>query len=112
MRPGGPVVQEMLLDFLSGVLAALLFIEWNHLCNFGRGHHGEHSCKVISNLDKWIRRRCCLKKKLTDNRHLRRITIAHLETFISGELKTLCCEFSKEFSRWDGSSRTKKMCSD
>ena len=22
-------------------------VEWNHLCNFERGHHGEHSCEVI-----------------------------------------------------------------
>ena len=22
-------------------------VERNHLCNFGRGHHGEHSCEVF-----------------------------------------------------------------
>ena len=22
-------------------------VEWNHLCNFEREHHGEHSCEVI-----------------------------------------------------------------
>ena len=22
-------------------------VEWNHLCNFERGHHVEHSCEVI-----------------------------------------------------------------
>ena len=22
-------------------------VEQNHLCNFERGHHGEHSCEVI-----------------------------------------------------------------
>ena len=22
-------------------------VEWNHLCNFEKGHHGEHSCKGI-----------------------------------------------------------------
>ena len=22
-------------------------VEWNHLYNFERGHHGEHSCEVI-----------------------------------------------------------------
>ena len=35
--------------------------EQNYLCNFERGHHGEHSCEVIWNLDQWFRRRCCLK---------------------------------------------------
>ena len=31
-------------EFLTGALVALLFgaQEWNHLCNFERGHHGEH----------------------------------------------------------------------
>ena len=33
-------------------------VEQNHLCNFDRGHHGEHSCEVISNADQWFRRRC------------------------------------------------------
>ena len=37
------------------------------LCNFERGHHGEHSCEVILNLDQWLRR-CCLKKKFMDAR--------------------------------------------
>ena len=40
--------------------------EWDHLCNFGRGHYGEHSCEIILNLDKWFRRRCHLKKTFTD----------------------------------------------
>ena len=22
-------------------------LEWNNLCNFERGYHGEHSCEVI-----------------------------------------------------------------
>ena len=25
--------------------------EWNHLFNFGRGHHEEHFCEIILNLD-------------------------------------------------------------
>ena len=41
-------------------------VERNHLCNFERGHHGEHSCEVIWNLDQWFRR-CRLKKKFTDD---------------------------------------------
>ena len=34
-------------DFLSRALAALMFssTERHHLCNFGRGHYVEHSCK-------------------------------------------------------------------
>ena len=47
---------------------ALLFVGQNHLCNFERGHHGEHSRNVIGNLDKWFRRRYHLKKKFTDGR--------------------------------------------
>ena len=41
---------------------------WNHLCKIERGHHREHSCEVILNLDQWFRRRCRLKKKFTDGR--------------------------------------------
>ena len=54
----------------------------NHLCNFGRGHHGEHSFEVILNLDQWFRKRCYLKKKVYGRRThdgQRLITIAHLE---------------------------------
>ena len=36
-------------------------VERNNLCNFERGHHGEHSCEFILNLNQWFRRRCCLK---------------------------------------------------
>ena len=41
--------------------------EWNHSCNFGKGHYGEHSCEGIINLDQLFRR-CRLKKKLTNAR--------------------------------------------
>ena len=27
------------------------------MCNFGRGHNGEHFCEIILNLDQWFRRR-------------------------------------------------------
>ena len=40
----GPVVKEKTSFkryFLSRALAALLFAEQNHLCNFGTGHHEE-----------------------------------------------------------------------
>ena len=36
-------------------------MEQNHLCNFERGHNGEHSCEIILNLDQWFSRRCRLK---------------------------------------------------
>ena len=39
--------------------------EWNQLCNFGRGHHEEHICEIIWNLDQWFRRRCRLKDFLS-----------------------------------------------
>ena len=50
-----------LKGFLPGALAAHMLGGSNHLCNFGRGHHGEHSCEVICNLDQWFKRRCGLK---------------------------------------------------
>ena len=34
---------------------------WHYLCNFGRRHHEEQSCEIISNLDQWFRRECHLK---------------------------------------------------
>ena len=36
-------------------LPTALSAEQNHLCNFGRGHHGEHFCEIILNLDQWLR---------------------------------------------------------
>ena len=54
----GPVVQEILFK--------RLFIQF--------WHYGEHYCEIISNLDKWLRRRCYLKKKFIertmDRRHM------------------------------------------
>ena len=43
----GPEVQEEMSfkDILSRAE------DWNHLCNFGRRHHEEQSCEIISNLD-------------------------------------------------------------
>ena len=38
---------------------------YNHLCNFGRGHYGEHSCEIILNLDQLFGR-CLLE--FTDDR--------------------------------------------
>ena len=36
-------------------------VQRDHLCNFGRGHYEKHYFEIISNLDKWFRRRCCFK---------------------------------------------------
>ena len=61
---GGPFVQW------SRTIYAILvkcIMRNNHLWNFESGHHGEHSCEVILNLDQWFRRRFRLKKKFTDN---------------------------------------------
>ena len=35
------------------------------MCNYERGHHGQHSCEVTRNSDQWFRRRCCLKDFLS-----------------------------------------------
>ena len=46
----GPVVQEDMsfkdVSYLE-LWQPLCSVDWNHLCNFERGHHGEHSCEVI-----------------------------------------------------------------
>ena len=39
-------------------------VEGNHLCNFGRGHHGVHFREITLNLDQWFRR-CRLKDFLS-----------------------------------------------
>ena len=51
-------------------------VEGNHLCNFDRGHHGEHSCEVIWNLEMSFKEK--VNRWTTDGR--RPITIAHLES--------------------------------
>ena len=61
-------------------------MERNHLCNFARGHYGEHSIEIILNLGQWFRRRCHLKKKFThDGQTLDEDSPG---AFGSGELKT------------------------
>ena len=54
----------------------LCLAEWNHLCNFGRGHHQEHFCEFIINLDQ--RFRCCLKDL---SRALAALMISGVESF-------------------------------
>ena len=58
------VVQEEIFfikDILSRTLAARLFSGAKSLCNLSREHHEEHFCVIIVKLDKWCRRRFCLK---------------------------------------------------
>ena len=45
----GPVVQEEMLvkKFYLELFQPLCSVEWNHLCNFDRGHHGIHSCEDL-----------------------------------------------------------------
>ena len=42
--------------------------EQNHFSNFGRGSSKKHFCELILKPGHWPRRRCCLKKLLTDGR--------------------------------------------
>ena len=44
--------------FLSGALTAFCLVEWNHLCNFGKGHYEVQFCEIIVNLGQWFRRIC------------------------------------------------------
>ena len=36
-------------------------MEQNQLCNYARGHYEEHFFEMILNLDRWFKRKCCLK---------------------------------------------------
>ena len=67
----------------------------NHLCNFCRGHHEEHFCEIILNLDQ--------EKMFKD--------ISYLEPFCSAEWNNLCnfgggyhkeqfCEIILNFEQW------------
>ena len=40
-------------------------VEWNQLCNFGRGCYEEQFCEIILNLGQRFRRRCRLKDFLS-----------------------------------------------
>ena len=46
--------------FLFIALVSYYSAKLNFLINFGRGHHEEHFCESIVNLNQWFRR-CCLK---------------------------------------------------
>ena len=56
----GIEVQEMLFKDISylELWQPLCSVAWNHLCNIGRSHHEEQSCKIILNLDQRFRRKC------------------------------------------------------
>ena len=54
-------------EFLFLALVAIFFsVEQNDFSNFGRGSPKEHLCKIILKSVHWFRRRCRLKKLLTD----------------------------------------------
>ena len=61
---GDVVVQEEMsfkdISYLE-LWQPICSVEWNHLCNFGRRHHEDQSCKILLNLNQWLRRKCCLK---------------------------------------------------
>ena len=59
----GQVVQEMSFLNMSYLELVRHFfaVEWNHLCNSGRGIYEEQFCEIILKLDQWLRRRCLLK---------------------------------------------------
>ena len=42
------------------LLKPLCTVDWNHLCNIGRGHHKEQSCEIILSLDQCFRKKCCI----------------------------------------------------
>ena len=65
-----PMVQEMSFKIYHILSSGgpPYSVERNHLCNFERGHNGEHSCEVILNLDQWFRRSCRLKKTFAEDR--------------------------------------------
>ena len=50
--------------WFRGCHLKMFYIQRNHLCNFGRGHYGEYSCKLILFLDQWFRRGMLYKGKV------------------------------------------------
>ena len=50
----GQAAKEMLFKRLFLALAAIWSVVLKHLCNFHGGKYGEHSYKIILNLDNWI----------------------------------------------------------
>ena len=54
-----------LKDYLLCALATLLMDGAEPFTHFERGHHVEHSCEVICNLDLWFGKRCRLKTFLS-----------------------------------------------
>ena len=61
------VQQEISFKDISylGLLWASCSVERNHLCNFKKGQHGEHSCEVMRNLEQRFRRRSMSLKDIS-----------------------------------------------
>ena len=66
-------------------------VERNHLCNFCRGHYGEHSSKIILNLGQWLGGDVVWRKRWqTSDAHGKQTNHNSWPwAFASGELKTL-----------------------
>ena len=58
-------------DFLVYLWWPFCLMELSCMGNFGRGVMKKHFCENTLNLGQWCTRRCCLKKKFTDNRKAR-----------------------------------------
>ena len=64
----GPEVQEMSFKrfFYFQIRWPFCSAEQNYFSNSGRGQYGEHSCKIILNLDQCFKRRCHYCQKHTN----------------------------------------------
>ena len=60
------VQEEKLFKDISYLELRQIFcsVEWNHLCNLGRGYHKEQFSEIILNLNQWLRRRHVFKRFL------------------------------------------------
>ena len=53
----GPMIQEEMSFKDISYLELFCSVEQNSLYNFGRGHHEEHFCETILNLELWLWRK-------------------------------------------------------
>ena len=75
--------------------------EWNHLYNFGRRHHEEQFCEIISNLVQWFKRRCRLKIFYLELwRPFCSAERNHLCNFGRGHYEKQFCEIILNFGHW------------
>ena len=87
--------------------------EWNHLCNFCRGHYAEHFCEIILNSDQWFSKRCGLKDLLS--RALAALRLGGdkpLSTFGRGHYGEYSFEIILNLDQWFRRCRLKKRFMD